>query len=268
MSAIAARLRALDWRLPATGRGAITVWWRNFLVWRKLMRPSLLFNFGEPLIYLVGLGFGLGSFIREMAGMPYLTFIATGVLASSAMNTASFEGLYSVYARMVPQQTYEGMLATPLMVDDIVAGEMLWCATKGVISSTAILLVAAALGAITDWRAALCLPLFLLVGFCFAGPALVVASLSNSFDFFAYYITLVMTPMFMLCGVFFPTSALPEFVQGLVVFLPLWHAVELIRPLSAGQPVTDVVLHVGVLALYGAVGFYIAVLLLRRRLIT
>jgi lipooligosaccharide transport system permease protein len=268
MSAYAAALRMLDWGLPVTGRGALAVWRRNYLVWRKLMRPSLLFNFGEPLIYLVGLGFGLGSFIREMAGMPYLTFIATGVLASSAMNTASFEGLYSVYSRMVPQQTYEGMLATPLTVDDIVAGEMLWCATKGVISSSAILIVAALMGAITDWRAVLCLPLFLLVGFCFAGPALVVASLSRSFDFFAYYVTLVMTPMVMLCGVFFPTSALPEFVQGMVVYLPLTHAVELVRPLSSGQPVSDVLLHLGVLGLYGAVGFYIAVVLLRRRLIT
>lgn len=268
MTAQVSALQRLNWSAPATGRGAIAVWRRNWRVWRKLMGPSLLFNFGEPLIYLVGLGFGLGAFIREMAGMPYLTFLATGVLASSAMNTSTFEGLYSVYSRMVPQETYEGMLATPLTVDDIVAGEMLWCATKGVISSSAILVVAFAMGAISDWRALLCLPLFLLVGFCFAGPALVVASVSRSFDFFAYYVTLVITPMFMLCGVFYPTTSLPEFLQGIVDYLPLTHAVQLVRPLAAGQPVDNVLVHVAVLAIYGAVGFYVAVVLLRRRLIT
>jgi len=268
MNAAIAALGSLDWSLPATGRGALAVWRRNFLVWRKLMWPSLLFNFGEPLIYLVGLGYGLGGFIGRMAELPYLTFLATGVLASSAMNTATMEGLYSVYSRMVPQQTYEGMLATPLTVDDVVAGEMLWCASKGLISSVAILIVAALMGAIDPTDSLYCLPVFLLVGFCFAGPALMMAAMSRSFDFFAYYMTLVITPMFMLCGVFFPVTSLPPALQDIVFFLPLTHAVLLIRPLAAGLPVSDVALHVTVLAVYAVIGFYIAVLLLRRRLIT
>ena len=260
--------KSLNWGAPATGRGALAVWRRNFLVWRKLMWPSLLFNFGEPLIYLVGLGYGLGGFIGKMADLPYLTFLATGVLASSAMNTATVEGLYSVYSRMVPQQTYEGMLATPLTVDDIVAGEMLWCASKGLISSVAILIVAALMGAINATQSLYCLPVFLLVGFCFAGPALMISAISRSFDFFAYYMTLIITPMFMLCGVFFPISSLPQALQDVVFFLPLTHAVLLIRPLAAGLPVTDVGTHVAVLAAYAVAGFYVAVLLLRRRLIT
>lgn len=257
----------LDWRPPAIGRGAFYVWRRNLLVWRKMMGPSLLFNFGEPFIYLIGLGYGLGRFIGDMAGIPYITFLATGILASSAMNTATFEGLYSVYARMVPQQTYEGMLATPLQVDDIAAGEMLWCATKGLISSVAILVVAAAMGAVREPAALLCLPLFLLVGLCFAGPALMVASISHSWEFFAYYATLVIAPMFVLCGVFYPTTALPDFLQGIVIFLPLTHAVQLVRPVAAGLPVENVLLHVGVLAAYAFAGFYVALILLRRRLI-
>ena len=261
-------LKTLNWSAPSTGRGALAVWRRNFLVWRKLMWPSLLFNFGEPLIYLVGLGYGLGGFIGSMADLPYLTFLATGILASSAMNTATIEGLYSVYSRMVPQQTYEGMLATPLTVDDIVAGEMLWCASKGLISSVAILIVASLMGAITAPQSLLCLPVFLLVGFCFGGPALMVAAISRSFDFFAYYMTLIIAPMFMLSGVFFPVSALPQALQDVVMFLPLTHAVLLIRPLAAGLPLTDAALHIGVLLAYAVVGFYVAVLLLRRRLIT
>ena len=91
-------------------------------------------NFGEPILYLLGLGFGLGGFIGQMEQLPYLAFLASGVIASSAMTTATFEGMYSVFTRMVPQRTYEALLATPLQVDDILAGEMLWCATKSVIS--------------------------------------------------------------------------------------------------------------------------------------
>ena len=115
-----------DLTLPRLKARSITVWKRNALVWRKLIGPSLMVNFGEPLLILLGLGYGLGLFIGRMAEMDYLTFLASGIVASSAMNTATFEGLYSVYTRMVPQHTYDAMLATPMEVDDILAGEMLW----------------------------------------------------------------------------------------------------------------------------------------------
>ena len=114
------------WRLPRVRPRALAVWRRNILVWRKLLVPAILMNFGEPVLYLLGLGFGLGRFVGDMAGMPYLTFLASGIIASSAMTTASFEGMYSVFTRMVPQKTYEAILATPLEVDDILAGEMLY----------------------------------------------------------------------------------------------------------------------------------------------
>ena len=207
--------------LPAPRPGALQIWRRNFLVWRKLMLPSLFFNFGEPVIYLLGLGFGLGNFIGDMGGVPYLTFLASGLVAASAMNVASFEGMFSVYTRMVPQQTYEAIMATPVGVDDIVAGEMLWCGTKAVISSSAILAVAFLLGAVHHWSALAAIPLFLLTGLCFAGPAIVMAAVSRSYDFFNYYVTTVMTPMFIFCGVFYPVRTLPEFAQGIVQILPL-----------------------------------------------
>lgn len=257
----------MDWRPPRLRSRALTVWRRNVLVWRKLIGPSLLINFGEPFLYLLGLGYGLGLFIGTMSGMPYLTFLASGIIAASAMNTASFEGMFSVYTRMVPQRTYDGMLATPLEVDDIVGGEMLWCATKSLTGGSAILVVAAILGAAQDWQALFVIPILFLTGLCFAGPALVMAALSRGYDFFSYYMTLVITPMFMLCGVFYPIASLPPVLQGLVQVLPLTHAVALVRPLVAGEAVTQVPLHLGVLAAYAAVGFYCAVLLVRRRLV-
>ncbi len=257
----------LDLSLPRLKRRSVSVWRRNILVWRKLMGPSLMMNFGEPLVYLLGLGYGLGLFIGKMAGVDYLTFLASGIIASSAMTTATFEGMYSVYTRMVPQRTYDAMLATPTEVDDILAGEMFWCATKSLINGIAILAVAAILGAVADMRALLVLPVVFLIGLCFAGPAMVMTSVSKGYDFFAYYFTLVITPMFIVCGVFYPTNVLPEFMQRFVQVLPLTHAVALTRPLIVGQPLTDVALHISVLLAYAVIGYYIAVILTRRRLV-
>ncbi len=257
----------LDLSLPRLKRRSVNVWRRNILVLRKLMGPSLMMNFGEPLVYLLGLGYGLGLFIGQMAGVDYLTFLASGIIASSAMTTATFEGMYSVYTRMVPQRTYDAMLATPTEVDDILAGEMFWCATKSLINGIAILAVAAILGAVADMRALLVLPVVFLIGLCFAGPAMVMTSISKGYDFFAYYFTLVITPMFIVCGVFYPTNVLPEFVQRFVQVLPLTHAVALTRPLIVGQPLTDVALHISVLLAYAVIGYYIAAILTRRRLV-
>ena len=255
------------WRLPAPRALAFAVWRRNARVWCRLVVSNLLFHFGEPLLYLLGLGFGLGRFIGEMDGIDYFAFLASGLVASSAMMSASYEGIYSAYTRMVPQKTYDGMLATPLEVDDIVAGEMLWCATKGCISGGSILLVASLLGAVTGAQALLCVPLLLLVGLAFAGPALAMSAVSPSYDFFSYYLTLVITPMFILCGVFYPITSLPEVVQNAVLALPLTHAVALVRPLATGVPVEHAFAHLAVLAAFAAVGFYVSVALVRRRFV-
>jgi lipooligosaccharide transport system permease protein len=253
--------------IPRFRHAAFAVWRRNTLVWRRLMGPSLLINFGEPFLYLLGLGYGLGLFIGEMMNMPYLTFLASGILASTAMNSATFEAMYSVYTRMIPQRTYDAILATPVEIQDILAGELLWCATKSVIAGSGILAVGAVLGAVGDWRALWVLPLLFLTGLAFAGPALVMTAFARGYDFFNYYMTLVVTPMFILSGVFYPVSSLPPALQTAVQFLPLTHAVDLIRPLIAGLPVTDVPLHLAVLAGYALVGYVVAVVLVRRRLL-
>jgi len=227
----------------------------------------MLFHFGEPVLYLLGLGFGLGHFIGEMDGLDYFAFLASGLVASSGMMAPTYEGIYAAYTRMVPQKTYDGMLVTPLEVDDIIAGEILWCATKGCISGTSILIVAALLGAISSPQALLSIPLLLLVGLAFAGPALAVCAVSPSYDFFNYYITLAITPMFILCGVFYPVTSLPEIAQSAVQALPLTHAVALIRPLVTGAPVEYPLAHLALLSGFAAAGFYVAVALVRRRFV-
>jgi len=255
------------YRLPRFGYQALIVWYRNLKVWKKLIGPALVLHFGEPLIYLLGLGFGLGALVGDISSMSYLTFLASGLVASSAMMTASLEGTYSVFTRMVPQNTYSALLATPIEIDDIMAGELLWCATKSLFSGVAIIIVAALLGAVESWSALWAIPIIFLSALCFTGPAIVIASFSQNYDFFNYYFTLAVTPMFVLCGVFYPVSNLPEVMQYVVYLLPLTHAIELIRPLIAGTELTNVGLHLSVIIAYILVFYYAAVVLVRKKLI-
>jgi lipooligosaccharide transport system permease protein len=254
---------AFDLSIPR----ALAVFRRNFLVWRRLFWPALVMNLGEPALYLLGLGLGLGTFVGTLDGLSYLAFLASGLVASSAMNTATFEGMYSVYTRMVPQKTYEAMLATPLQIQDILLGEMLWCAAKSAFSAAGILLVAALLGVVHGFSALWALPAAFLTGLAFAGPAIVMSARASNYDFFNYYFVLVITPMLLVCGVFYPVDTLPEAMRALVDWLPLTHAVELIRPLIVGTEPARPLLNLAVLAAFAAASFALAVILARRRLV-
>ena len=246
----------------------LAVWRRNFLVWKKLATASMLGNFGDPFLYLLGLGYGLGMFIGDMGGIPYMAFLASGILCSSAMNTATFEGLYSAFTRMNQQGTWESMLATPVRIQEVVAGEQVWAATKSLISGSAIFIVAGLLGGIQEWSTAfLALPVIFLIGLAFAGPALAFCAISPSYDFFLYYFTLAVTPMFLFCGVFYPIDTLPAAVQVVAQILPLTHAVALIRPLLTEMPLSLPWLHLAVLAGYAVIGYAIAARLAARRLL-
>ena len=251
---------------PVLSRGALHVARRNFMVWRKLLAVGLLMHILEPLFYLVALGYGLGSFIREISGMSYLSFLASGILVSSTMMTASFESMFATFSRLDQQRTHEGLMAAPLTVDDIATGEILWAASKSVISGAGILLVALLLGAIEGWRSLLALPVIFLTGLVFSAMALNITALARRWDFFHFYMTLFLTPMVLLCGVFYPISSLPDWLVPLVNGLPLSHAIAVVRPLVTGQPVTDLAMHLGVLFLVLMVFWFSAVVLMRRRL--
>lgn len=256
----------LSQHLPRFRHAAFAIWARNMLVWRKMLGSSVVINLGEPLLYLVAFGYGLGMFIGGQMDMPYLTFLASGTLAAAAMNTAGFEALFGVFTRMVPQKSYDAMLASPLEISDILTGEVLWCATKAVIHGAGILLVAALLGAVSDWRALWVLPVLFLAGVTFACTALVVTARASSYASFSYYTTLVMTPLMLLSGVFYPISTLPPLLQQVVQWLPLVHAVDLVRPLVAGQALDHVGLHIGVLIAYAIIGYLVAVRFAKQRL--
>lgn len=253
--------------IPRPSLRFVSVWRRNLRVWRKLMMPSLLGNFGEPVLYLLAFGYGFGRLVGDLEGMSYMAFIASGIICSSAMFTASFEGMYSAYTRMAEQNTWLAMLATPLTLDDIIVAEAAWAATKGLISAGAILVVAGTLGLVTDARALLALPVIFVAAFTFGSLALVVTAVSRSYDFFLYYFTLAVTPMLLLSGVFFPLQELPEWVQRLALALPLAHVVGIVRPLMTGGWPHEVALHLTVIAGYGFAALITATALIHRRLI-
>ncbi|MCC6535509.1 MAG: ABC transporter permease [Burkholderiales bacterium] len=242
------------------------VWRRHFLVWRKLTIPSMLGNLADPLLYMLGFGYGLGALLPEMQGTSYIAFIAAGTVCSSTMMTASFESMYSSFSRMHVQRTWDAILNTPLDLDDVVVAEAVWSASKATLSGVAVLLVATLLGLTHSWLALGVIPLALLTGLTFASLGLIMTALSPSYDFFLYYFTLAVTPMMLLCGVFFPLEQLPPALQTLAAALPLTHAVAIARPLMNGAVPSALASHLGVIGLYGAAGFYLALALTRRRL--
>ena len=243
------------------------VWRRNFLVWKKLAIPSLLGNLADPMIYLFGLGYGLGALLPEIGGGSYLAFLASGTVCASTMNAASFEALYSAFSRMHVQKTWDAIMNAPVSLEDILGGELLWAAAKATFSGIAILAVIAVLGLVHSPLALWALPVIFLTGLCFAALGLIVTALAPSYDFFVYYFTLFVTPMMLLGGVFFPVEQLPPLVQALGAWLPLTHAVALVRPLLMGNPPADMLGHLLVLLGFAAAGFAIAIALTRRRLL-
>jgi lipooligosaccharide transport system permease protein len=251
--------------LPRPSRRSWPVVRRNLLVWRKLAVPSVLGNIAEPLITLVAFGYGLGSLLGTVAGMPYIQFLASGSIAVSAAMAATFEALYSAFSRMHVQKTWDSILNAPVALDDIVFAEMLWAAMKSMFSVLAIMVVIAVLGISRAPTMLLALPVLVFVGVTFASVALVFNALAKGYDFFTYYFTLVMTPMTFLSGVYFPLDQMPSWLRAVAHGLPLTAAVEVVRPLIIGQWPPRWGMPLALLAAYAVGGYYVALVLTRRR---
>ena len=252
---------------PRLSSRFVPVWRRNLLVWRKLAVASVLGNIADPLLYMLALGYGLGSLVGEVGGMSYVAFIGTGMVCQSAMFTSSFEGMYSAFSRMHVQRTWEAIINAPIALDDVVFAEWIWCGTKAVMSTAAILVVIQALGFGHTWLALFILPLGFVVGLCFGALGLVMNALAPGYDFFTYFFTLVITPMLLFSGVYFPVDQMPAWLATVASALPLKHAIDIARPLMLGKIPSQIVTHVIVLLAYSIAAYYVAVVLTRRRLL-
>ncbi|MGV3743060.1 MAG: ABC transporter permease [Burkholderiaceae bacterium] len=260
-------MQSATYALPQFSMRFMPIWRRNFLVWKKLAPASILGNIADPLITLIAFGYGLGSLLQHVDGIPYIHYLASGSICMSIMMASSFEALYSAFSRMHVQKTWDALLNAPLGLDDVVLAEMLWAATKSMFSGVAILGVMFCLGIGLHPHTLLVLPVLFLIGATFASLGLVMNALAKGYDFFTYYFTLLLTPMMFLSGVYFPTRQLPDWLQAFSDVLPLTAAVHLVRPLILGQwpatPVGDLI----ILGAYCVAGFYVATILTRRRLL-
>ena len=252
--------------LPQFSRRFIPIWRRNFMVWKKMASSSVLGHLADPVIYMLGLGYGLGGMLPQIGGTSYIAFLAGGTVCYSTMNSASFEALYSGFSRMHEQRTWEAILNTPVTLDDIVSAEIFWAASKSLLSGLAVLLVIWLLGLSHSPLSLWVIPLSFVVGLCFSSVGMIVTALAPSYDYFMYYFTLAITPMVLLCGVFFPVDQLPPLLQHVSSVLPLTHAINLARPLLNNAIPANYIWHIAVLLGYALAGLYLSLVLFRRRL--
>lgn len=272
MAVIGTRGTFLD--APAVERGArldlrsvARVTRRNFLSWRRFYRASLVSALGDPLLFLFGIGWGLGRFVGEIEGCPYLQYVASGILASSVMNVATFETTFSSFARMREQRTYEAIRATPVSLTEILGGDILWAACKCVLTATIMTLVLFVAGLLASPLAALLPVAGFAIGLPFGAIGMCVTARAQSWDYFTYYFTLGVSVMFYFSGIFFPVAAMPTALQVLAWVLPLAHGVAITRALALGDVSPVLLLHAAVLALYFALAFRLAVRWMHRRLV-
>lgn len=214
---------------------AFRVWQRHFTVYTKLYKSSIALNFVEPVLYLAAMGLGLGALVQEINGRPYVNFIAPGIIASSSMFASIYECTYGTYVRMTFQKTFDAILATPVNIDDLIGGELLWGATKSVVYGSIIIVVISLFGLVDSALIALAIPVLFVSGLVFSEISMICAALVPGIDTFNYFYTLLMTPMFLFSGIFFPLDTLPPVVAQIAFITPLYHLVNICRSLSAGD---------------------------------
>jgi lipooligosaccharide transport system permease protein len=235
MSEVNLRKSPARFTIPKLSYRIWKVWHRNFDVFTKTIRVNFLPSLLEPILYLLAFGFGLGGFIPSIQGQSYIAFIAPALVAISVMNGSFFECTFASFVRMYFQKTFDAIVATPVSVEEVVAGELLWGATRATINTMIVLAVVAAFGLVTNPLFLLVIPLAFFGGLMFASMAMCFTSIAPNIDFFNFPSFLFLTPMFFLCGTFFPLTSLPTAAQGVAMALPLTHVVNITRGLVSGH---------------------------------
>ncbi len=225
---------------------------REARVFRKLWRGSVFSSLVAPLLFLGAMGVGLGGLVDErnadVAGLSYLHFVAPGLLVASAMQATAGGSLWPVLGGFKWLRTYHGVVATPVPPAALYGGLVVWLSVRTAISATAFLVVASLLGAIPSWWGVLALPVAMLCAAAFAAPLAAFTATQDTDAVFPVIIRLVVMPLFLFSGTFFPTDQLPGAVRPLVALSPLWHAAELARAATTGRLGWGSLVHAVVLA--------------------
>ena len=235
MSKVNLRKSPARFSIPKLSYRVWKVWHRNFDVFTTTIKVNFLPSLLEPILYLLAFGFGLGGFIPSIEGQSYIAFIAPALVAISIMNGSFFECTFASFVRMYFQKTFDAIVATPVSVEEVVAGELLWGATRATINSTIVLSVVAVFGLISTPLFLIVIPLAFFGGLMFASMAMCFTAAAPNIDFFNFPSFLFLTPMFFLCGTFFPLTSLPIAVQGVAMALPLTHVVNIVRGVVTGH---------------------------------
>jgi len=250
------------------------VWRRDQDVFMKTYKVNFIPPTIEPIFYLLGLGFGLGWFVAPQEGLDYIVFIAPALVASQMMYSSFFECTYASFVRMYYQKTFDAIIATPVSLEEVIAGELVWGATKSLINSTIVLGVIAAVTVFSPFKlvyspwSVLIPPLSFLVGLLFSAIAMCFTAITPNIDSFNYPSFLFITPMFILSGTFFSITTLPTSVQILAnVFFPLTHAVTLSRSLAVGRISPILLLNLAWFLVATPFFFVLSINLMKKRLI-
>ncbi|MEM1545844.1 MAG: ABC transporter permease [Candidatus Methanomethylicia archaeon] len=255
-------------KLPRLSYRVWKVWRRNLDVFMKTYRVNFIPPLLEPILYLVGLGFGLGGYVQPQDGLPYINFIAPALVAISMMFSSFYECTYASFVRMYYEKVFDAIIATPVSLEEVIAGELLWGATKSLINSSIVLVVTIVFGLVSSPFSLLIIPLSILVGLLFSSIAMCFTAIVPNIDSFNYPSFLFITPMLILSGTFFSIVSLPLGIQIFInIFFPLTHVVALTRALAIGKLTVDLILHFFWLLIVTSILFILSIGLMRRRLI-
>jgi lipooligosaccharide transport system permease protein len=254
-------------------KGALRILEHHLAVYRRTWRGTVLVSFLSPLLFLASMGIGLGGLVNRnsggIGGVSYLRFLAPGLLAATAMQTAAFETMYPIMGRLRWDKTYDGMLATPLRIRDLVGGEVLWLAGRLLTSAALFTTVMALFGVLRSPEALLAVPAAAATGLAFGAPIIGFSATRENDSGFAGLTRFVILPLFLLSGPFFPIEQLPRLLQAVAWAGPLAHGVALTRGLVLGTlDGGGALIHTAVLAAYTTAGILGARWALTRKLVT
>lgn len=252
--------------------GAARVLQRNLLVYRRTWRGSLFGSFLTPLLYLTAMGIGLSQLMAGggstlLGGVEYLDFLGPGILASSCMQTASFESTFPIMGKISWRRNYEAILATPMEVHHLLIGELSWIGFRLTTMATVFMIVLTLFGIPRSPLALLAIPAAVLTGVAFAAPIIGFAATRHNDSGFAALFRFIINPLFLFSGTFFPVSQLPDAVEWVAAATPLYHGVALVRGAVLDNMPATWPLHLAYLLVFVVITGYIAYRLLRRRLV-
>ena len=249
-------------------RAALTgVLVREVTNFKSFWRSTTFSSTVEPTIYLLAFGFGFGALVSEVNGLSYVEFVGTGTVATAVLFSSVFPSMFGTFVKYQFQRTYDAILAAPVDTEELVTGEALWIATRAGTYGCMPLLVAMVFGLDPSWGMLTVPFIAFLAGFGWASFGIFIAAVMKSIDNFSYVTSIVITPLFLVAGTYFPIDELPEWAQVAANLNPLYHCVQLVRDAVFGFKGWVDVYHLAVIVAFGLAAWRIAISRMERKLI-